>query len=187
MFESSIMNSIWCRSDCFSGQYEELCVSKTRLEQQILQAELEIRELRYCIRQRDETIKVNRVLQDQLRDHIKKLEGRLGNEVEGRETAELKVREYAVEERTKKLSYQQLQEEEQLLKDQLQAEVDARQLQEGLYHEQVRLLRGYDEYGNNTAPVETTRATTTAASDIAMTPATQDYAMIYGEEIQLRG
>jgi len=87
---------------------------------------------------------VNKVLQEQLRDHIKKLEGRLGGEVEGREAAELKVREYEVEDRTKKLSFQQLQDQEQLLRERLQAEVDARQLQEGLYHEQVRktLLRG---------------------------------------------
>ncbi len=120
-----------------SGLYEELCVTKARLEQQVLQGELDIRELKYSIRQKDETIKVNKVLQEQLRDHIKKLEGRLGREVEGRETAELKVREYEIEERTRKIAFQQLVDQEQQLKNQLQAEVDARQLQEGLYHEQA--------------------------------------------------
>ena len=129
-----------CRSGCYSGHYEELCTTKARLEQQLLKAELEIRELKYNIRQKEETVKVNKVLQEQLRDHIKKLEGRLGAQVEGREAAELKVREYEVEERTKKLSFQQLQDQEQLLRDRLQAEVDARQLQEGLYHEQVRKI-----------------------------------------------
>ena len=137
LFKKPISTCLCCRSG-FSGQYEELCVSKARLEQQVLHAELEIRELRYSVRQRDETIKVNKVLQEQLRDHIKKLEGRFGHEVECRESAELKVREYEVEDRTNKISYQQVLEQEQLLKEQLQAEMDARQLQEGLYHEQVR-------------------------------------------------
>ena len=88
-------------------------MTKARLEQRVLQSELDIRELKYSIQQRDETIKVNNVLQEQLRDDIKKLEGRLAHEVKCRETAELKVREYELEDRTKTVSVQQKREQKE--------------------------------------------------------------------------
>ena len=74
----------------------------------------------------------------QLRDRLDKLESRLSEEVEGRQVAELKVRELEVKMRTLKLSEQKQSDEVSSLKSQLQAESEARLLQEGIYKEQVR-------------------------------------------------
>lgn len=100
--------------------------------------ELENRELRYSLEQAKESGKSKEAIGTQLRDRLDRMETRLTEEVEGRQVAELKVRELEVKMRTVKLSEQKQQEEISGLRSQLHAESEARLLQEGIYKEQVK-------------------------------------------------
>ena len=103
-----------------------------------MQLELDNRQLHYETDQARERGKVNDMVRAQLRDKLDQLESRLGMEVEGRQEAELKARESEITMRSLKASQQQLKEERDRVKMQLQAESEARILQEGIYQDQVR-------------------------------------------------
>ena len=102
-----------------------------------MKLELENRQFRYEAEQSREASRMNEVVRSQLRDQLDRLESRLGSEVEGRQVAELRVRELEVKLRGLTASHQQLVEEGGRLRAQLQAESEARILQEGIYQEQV--------------------------------------------------
>ena len=89
----------------------------------MLQAELDISELKYSVQQRDEALKVNNVVQEQLRDHIKNLRGKMALQFKSRDSAEQKVTEYELEDGTKTIALQHQKIE---------------QKPQSVYHEQAR-------------------------------------------------
>lgn len=103
----------------------------------MVQLELEKRELHYGLEQAREGARASDATSSQLRERLDRLETRLGEEVEGKQVAELRVRELEVMMRSVKSANQQLSEERDRLKAQFQAESEARILQEGIYQEQV--------------------------------------------------
>jgi hypothetical protein len=102
-----------------------------------MQLELENRQLKYDVEQKAEGVRTNEMISSQLRGRLDRLETRLTNEVEGRQVAELKAREFEVTMRSITVSLHQAVEERDGLRAQLQAECEARVLQEGIYQEQV--------------------------------------------------
>ena len=110
---------------------------RSRLEHQLLELELDNRELHYNLVHAREEGRSHESVSRQLRDQLERLESRLSGEVEGRQVAELRVRELEVKLHTVQASHNQLQDEQEQLKGRLQAETEKRSLQEGLYQEQV--------------------------------------------------
>ena len=102
-----------------------------------MQLELENRELKCSLDQAREGQRINELITVQLREQMEKLEGKLNGEMEGRQAAELRVRELEVSTRTLQLAQKQLEETAERLKHQIQAETEARAIQEGIYQEQV--------------------------------------------------
>ena len=126
-----------CRGDNYRWKEEQLTNQRTKLEHQVMQLELSNRELRYSLDHAREQGRTNEHVSRQLHDQLDRLESRLSLEVEGKQVAELKVRELEVKLRSTKASQQQQREDEELLKGRLQTEMEAKLLQEKLYQEQV--------------------------------------------------
>lgn len=129
--------SLYCRYEDYERKTRRLHSQRQQLEYQVQQLEFVNRTLQYGLDQSREETKVKEAVSTQFKDQLDRLEGRLGSEVEGRQTAELRAKELEVRMRNLQLSIQQLTEEREHLKVQLQGEVETRILQEGLHQEQV--------------------------------------------------
>lgn len=110
----------------------------------MLQLDLENRELKYELEQAREGRRVSENTNSQLKEQLDKIESKLVCEVEGRQSAEFKVKELDISLRTLTLSNRQLTEETNRLKNTFQEENKARLLQEGILQEQVCLSHDCD-------------------------------------------
>ncbi len=135
-FSNGILSSS-VRAESYRWKTEQLKSQCSKLEHQVMQLELVNRELQYSIQQAREEGRTSETIQRQLRDQLDRLETRLSGEVEGRQVAEMRMRELEVKMRSLKVSHQQSQEAEDRIKTQLQTESEGRILQGGLYQEQV--------------------------------------------------
>ncbi len=112
----------------------------SQLEQELVEVELQCRELQCGAAQAKEEARLHDATNTQLREHLDKMEERLGGEVEALQKAEFKGRDLEVATRALKLTNQKLLDEGEGLRNQLHAEKEARSLQEGIYHEQVGVV-----------------------------------------------
>ena len=125
------------RVESYQKKAELLSIRNSKLEHLSMQLELENRELKYAMEQAREGGRAKVVINTQLKDQLDKMEGKLGKEIGARQASELKIRELEVSLNTLRLSNQQLASQREELASQLQAESEARALQEGIFREQV--------------------------------------------------
>ena len=90
-------------------KYDELFAVKLQLEKGKLDLELELRSQRYQHERSKEELAASEGICHQLQEQLKKAESRLLEEVEARQSAELRRKEIEVEFRALKSSNQQVQ------------------------------------------------------------------------------